>query len=269
LPTELNEPSDDLADYSMLLYGAKKIGKTSLAAQFPKALFLATEPGTKALRVYSLNLESWEEFEQCLDELKSAGKKFSTVVIDTVDLLYEMAFNYICRKKIIDHPQDENDYGRTWKEIRVLFRNAVGALLKADRGVIFISHDTEADVDGPEGSYQRTQPTMSRQAMEEIEAVVDVVAYYGYVGTERVLRVRGAQSMMAGSRLQEHFNTKKGEPIVEIPMGSSPKEAYKNFILAFENKLSQPTIPRPEREPEEDRARRPARIKKKTRKGKE
>lgn len=264
LPAEPNDPSDELSDYSMLIYGAKKIGKTSLAAEFPDALFLATEPGTKALRVYSVDVEDWKDFEACMDELDEAGDQYRTVVVDTVDLMYEMVFQHICKKKIIDHPQDENDYGRTWKDIRLLFRKAIGRLLKSPRGTIFISHDTEVDMDGPEGKYQRTQPTMARQAMEEVEGVVDVIAYYGYVGDERVLRVRGTQNLMAGSRLREHFNTKGGPPVVEVSMGDSPQEGYENFIKAFDNKLTKPVIPRPEDEPDEARARRPARIRKPT-----
>ena len=47
LPTKKSKIESDLSKYSILLYGKIKIGKTSLAAQFPDALFLMTEPGGK------------------------------------------------------------------------------------------------------------------------------------------------------------------------------------------------------------------------------
>ena len=56
LPTEKSKPSSRLGDYTWLIYGAKKIGKTSLVAQFPETLILSFEPGTKALEVFQTRI---------------------------------------------------------------------------------------------------------------------------------------------------------------------------------------------------------------------
>jgi hypothetical protein len=241
LPTEMNEPSDDLIDYSMLLYGAKKIGKTALAARFPGALFMALEPGTKALRVYTVPVRNWKEVVATVDAIiADKSNRYKTVVVDTVDLLYEYAFQAVCKQKLIDHPTQENDFGATWKEIRTMFRNQAMRLLNSGRGTIFISHDAEREVELRDGTkIDRVQPTLGKQALEEIEGVVDIVGYYHYEGEERALRIDGIQQVVAGCRLEEKFVRAGGEPrtpgdrIIQIPMGRSAQEAYDNFMAAF------------------------------------
>lgn len=244
LPTEKSSPSDDLSDYSMLLYGSKKIGKTSLAAQFPDALFLALEPGTKALRVFSTPVPSWDHADAIVEALEKPGgcDRYKTIVVDTVDILYTHAFEHICKKQMINHPQEENDYGATWGEIRKLFRSLVVRILNLPAGSIFISHDTEKEVTLRNGDIvDRVQPTMSKQAIEEVEGIVDIIGNYGYEGSSRVLRIDGRQEVVAGCRLEERFVRKGGNPstpgdrVVRIPMGRTSAEAYSNFIKAFNN----------------------------------
>lgn len=266
LPTEKNDVPTELARYSTLLYGAPKIGKTSLAAQFEDAVFFATEPGTKALEVYSVNVTSWEMVEQLIGELdRDTTMRYKTVVVDTVDLMYELALDHVCQQKLIKHPQEENDYGRTWKEIRILFREAIARLISSQRGVVFISHATEKEVDSVRGSYERIQPTMSRQALEEIEGLVDLILYYGYVGSTRAITVRGDQHLIAGSRLQENFNTVSGEGVVSVNAGKSPKDAYRNLLLGFENQLKEVEVISLQEEEEEAKEENPKRsLKKRT-----
>ena len=241
LPTEPNEPSSSLSDYSILLYGVKKGGKTSLASRFPDAFFLSLEPGTKALRVFQRDVRDWEEFVGYIDLLEKT-KQFKTIIVDTIDLAYEYAWNYICKKKMIDHPRDENDYGATWKEIKNLFAQQCSRLLNLGRGVIFISHDMEKEIELRDGTkIHRVQPTMANQALAHIEAVVDVICNYGFEGKRRILTMDGNQNVVAGCRLEEHFIRAGGEPrvagdrIITIDMGNSAQEAYDNFLRAFNN----------------------------------
>lgn len=59
LPTEKKQPKQKLEDYSILLYGQPKIGKSTFCSQMDMPLFLATEPGLEALSV-------WGEFESII-----------------------------------------------------------------------------------------------------------------------------------------------------------------------------------------------------------
>ncbi len=242
LPSKKNKPSTNLTDYSILLYGAKKIGKTSLASRFPDAYFLALEPGTKALEVYTSTVTGWRELEGYVNLLEEEEHGYKTVVVDTVDLMYEYAFRHICDKEMIDDPNDMNDFGKTWKRIKKTFHDMILRLLNLNCGVILISHDTEKDFELRDGTtINRVQPTMSRQAMEVVEAIVDIICNYAYVDDQRILRIDGSQSTVAGCRLEKNFIIKGSKPntpgsrIVIINMGSTSSLSYDNFEKAFNN----------------------------------
>jgi len=242
LPDEPNEPSNKLSDYSILIYGAKKIGKTSMVSRFPKTFFISTEPGTKALRVLKRDVKDWKTLLGYVKSLEENPTKYETVCIDTIDNAYKFCFEHICKTKGIGHPSEENDYGATWKEISKEFEKVVLRLLNLGIGVIFISHDTEKEIEKRDGSkLDRVQPTMERAAMGVVEAVVDIIGNYYYDGKDRYLRIEGEEDVVSGCRLEEHFVRKGGEPRVGedrirvISMGTSTVESYDNFIKAFDN----------------------------------
>ena len=246
LPDDVSEPSDALSDYSMLLYGAKKIGKTTLCAEFPDPLFLSTEPGTKALRVRSVQVPDWLTMVAAVEALEVRLKKdpdyCKTIAVDTVDLVYEYAFNYVCKKVGVTHPTEANDFGQTWRAVKTSFRDILMRLLRLPCGVIFVSHDTEREVETSDGSkVDRVQPTMSGQALGEVEGIVDIIGHYGFEGRRRMLFIRGRQTLVAGSRLRERFLRQGGKPgvpddrVAGIPLGRTEREAYNAIIKAFNN----------------------------------
>src|SRR5574344_936599 len=93
LPPEYSEPVTEIGDYTFLIYGSKKIGKTSLASQFPKALAFMFEPGGKALRLLQLACPSWSHFKQALAKITSKHM-YQTYIMDTVSVAYDRCMEY-------------------------------------------------------------------------------------------------------------------------------------------------------------------------------
>jgi len=236
LPKEKSIPCSKLQDYSILLYGEKKIGKTSLSSMFPKAFFMLCEPGGKALSLYSRPVRSWMEFKTYVN-LLIKSKEFENVVIDTADYSYEYCFDYVCKKELMKHPSDEA-WGKGWKAIKKEYAVEINKLLHSGKGVIFISHSREEEVKKRGGeAFNRTASTLGGQAKELLEGLVDVWAYYTYEGANRVLIIQGDDYIDAGHRIEDRFLYTDGTPIKKILMGHSKEEAYRNFTAAFENKL--------------------------------
>jgi phage nucleotide-binding protein len=230
-------PSKALNEYSILLYGAKGIGKTSLASKFPGAVFLNLEPGTKALRTADNYVKDWDTFVAYVDEVVKINDKDMTVIVDVVDIAYEMIYKKICDQLKIESPTEENDFGATWKKIRRLFREQLDRLMRTGGGAVFLSHDTEKEIELRDGSkVDRVQPTLGKQALGELEGLVDIVAYYAYEDEDRVLKLSGSQTLIAKSRPEENFIAVSGERVNQIPMGKTSDEAYANLIKAFNNK---------------------------------
>lgn len=239
LPQEKNKPPTSLSAYSILLYGAKKIGKTSLCAQFPNALFLSCEPGTTALEVYSQQIETWETFLGTLEALEEGKHTFQTIIVDTVDMAFNQCMDYVCQKAGVVHPHDANDYGKTWKAVTDEFLKVFLRLIRLPYGLIVTSHDVEKEVEQRDGTkIDRVQPTMSKQAMGVVEAQVDIIANYAFYGRHRVLHLAGSEEMVAGSRVDTHFRTTTGERIKAIAMGNSSVESYQALNKAFSNQLT-------------------------------
>jgi hypothetical protein len=239
LSTTLSKPSINIGDYSILFYGSKKIGKTTLAALFPESYFMKFEEGTKALSVYGDPMKSWAIAKKAVRLLKK-DKKYKTVVVDTADASYALCFDDTCQEKGWDHPSDEG-YGKGWSEIKRRYSRWVTDLLNTGKGVIFISHASNPEVRRRDGSsYNQVQPTMAGQAREILEGIVDIWGYYHYDDGQRVLQIRGDDDVSAGHRLENNFKTPDGEDLKFIYMGATKKEGYKNLIDAFNNRYIPP-----------------------------
>lgn len=241
LPTKLSEPKTSMLDYSWLIYGEKKIGKTSLCAQFPGAFFLMCEPGGKGLRIFQKPVAKWTDLTGYLDLLEKGGHGFKTVVVDTVDKCYERCWEFMLKKLCIEHPHDENDFGKSWGLIEGEFVRQMTRLLNLPMGTVFISHAAEKEVKTLEGEkFDRIEPTMANQAKKFLTGIIDTWAYYGYAGGSRQLVLDGDDFIGAGTRLQENFRFTDGSRVRRIDMGSGPAEAFSQLREAFENKLEAP-----------------------------
>ena len=237
LPSEKSQPSDYLQDYSILIYGEKKIGKTSLCAQFEDTLGLMTEPGARAQAMYQVPCRSWKELRG-YTTLFMQDDRFKTGVVDTADIAYEMCMAYVCKKMVIDHPSDET-FGKGWNAIRKEFQAWVMELLSSGKGVIFLSHSKSSDFKTRRGdTFNKIGASMPGQAADVIQGLVDIWANYTYDGKRRYLIIGGSEEVDAGSRVEGHFMDPHNGPLDRIPMGQNAKEAYRNFVAAFNNKLA-------------------------------
>lgn len=263
LPKALSEPSDALQDYSILLYGEKKIGKTTLCSMFPGAYFMMTEPGGRALRVFQSSITDWATAKKALRALEQNPGKFRTVIVDTVDMLYQLCFAHVAKQEGWDHPSEEA-WGKGWTALRKEFTAFMTRLLALDMGVVLTSHSVEREIKRRDGSkYDRIQPTMAGMARDTVEAMVDIWMYYSYEGRDRVILLQGDDHVAAGHRLQEHFRTPDGGGYVRtVPMGTTPEVGFSNLMSAFANTLPDAT---PAAVEEDDDAA-PAPVKKKVKK---
>jgi hypothetical protein len=215
LPTLPKVRDEDFSHYTTLLYGREKIGKTTVAASWPEAIFFSCEPGTKGLEVYELNAEkggvkSWEIFREGVSLLEKNPGKFQSVILDTVDRAYDMCMDYVCKTRGIEYPGVDNigreDFGKSWRAVKQEFIDCIHRISQSGRGILFVSHAKESDVQSASGSkYTIIHPTYSGQAKAVVEALVDFIFYAEYVKdttgtTRRILVCQGDECVRAGAR---------------------------------------------------------------------
>ena len=85
----------------ILVHGQEGVGKTSLAAKFPKPVFLQTEDGTPAgLKVSTFGLLGcYTDVRDALAALGNEPHDFQTIVLDSVDKLEALIWADICDTK--------------------------------------------------------------------------------------------------------------------------------------------------------------------------
>ena len=108
IPTEKTKPTNRFGDKVTLIYGAPKIGKSTLASQFPDTLFLATEDGLRSLEVFKLpEVGCFTTFSQLMEAVKTIRQhamldkepRYKTIVVDTIDNVYHLASAQVCEEK--------------------------------------------------------------------------------------------------------------------------------------------------------------------------
>lgn len=209
LPTQPSTPKTKLEDYTILLYGSPKIGKSTFASQFPKPLFLSTEPGLNALSVYEKPIHDWTSFLSVCAVIAEGKHDFKTIVIDTVDNLYKSCADYVLQKADVTHESDL-DYGKGYALVRTEFSRAIRKLTMLPYGVIFISHTAREEIKTRTTVYHRNIPTLPKNIREALLAWVDIILFADITPEgKRVLRTKTDERYLSGDRTISIF----GKPL--------------------------------------------------------
>ena len=179
IPTERHKPHRTKSSYLWMIYGPPKIGKTTWANGWPMALFLATEPGTAAMEAADMQIANWTDFRNVVMELKKSKEKhrWETLVIDTVDNLYEFLVDDVCRANGWDDLGDAG-YGKGYKLARRKLTNAIAAVRGLGMSVIFISHERreiEVDEQGKRSGEVLVTSALPGSARKVLHGVVDFI----------------------------------------------------------------------------------------------
>lgn len=236
LPKELSKPSDNIWDFGILIHGEKKIGKTGLASEIERNFMMMAEPGAKSFTVYQKPVLTWDAYKSYI-KLLEKDKFFKVVTVDPIDFIYKSCVKYVCQKNGMDHPSDEG-YGKGWSLVSDEFLEWTKRLLACKKGVILISHSAYKEIKTRRGDeYSKILPTLPGGAWGVLEGMIDFWGHMYYDGSKRVMQIIGDEHVGAGHNIEGHFLYKDGTPIKKIPMGNNKKEAYGNFIKAFNNEL--------------------------------
>ena len=101
----------------LVIYGQEGVGKSSLAAQLPGAVFLDCEGSTSKMNVRRLpKPTSWEMLQQELQFVLESHvqRQYQTVVIDTFDWAERLAIAQLCSKHNVNGIEGFG-YGKGWE----------------------------------------------------------------------------------------------------------------------------------------------------------
>lgn len=201
--------SRDLRGKIVTFFGEPKSGKTSTAVKFPKHLLIAFERGFNALNnVMAQPINKWMEFKKVLKQLNNeqVKEKFETVIIDTVDIAYDLCEKYICQREGVEKIGDV-PYGGGYAMVRREFDEAMRSIPLMGYGLVMISHSkVKQFVDENGNSYDKTVMTLADTPRLIVSRMSDIIGYSKAVdtdeGTKTRLFLRGTTKFEAGSRFK-------------------------------------------------------------------
>lgn len=222
--------SRDLKGKFVMIYGDAKIGKTTLAVQFPRNLLLAVEHGYNVIDgIYAVDVPTWAEFKKYVKQLQDDEIKsmFDTVTIDTVGLLYDRCEAYICDREAVEKLSDI-PYGAGYKMLDQEFENTVRKITqimdadgKISYGLCLIGHaKRRVETDG-QTSVTHITPDMNDRCAKIINRMVDITAYIGMENGVRYIYPR-------------QLEIQEGSQTVEIYAGSHFANLNDKIELSYE-----------------------------------
>lgn len=169
--------------------GDAGIGKTRLAATFPKPVFIRAEDGMQsipeserpdAFPVISDVKELWDQFTALINEKHD----YKTVVIDSVTALERLFINYVVEtdpKKPKSINQALGGYGAGLAAVGAMHqrvRKAAGLLNAKGIHVVFVAHSDTTTIELPdEDPYTRYDLRLGKRSTAPYVDDVDLVGY--------------------------------------------------------------------------------------------
>lgn len=145
-------PASDIPqDITALIYGRSGTGKTTLAGSFPPNVLILDfkERGTDSVRdipgVRVLFIEDWESLQDVFWGLESGNHDYSTVVLDTVSGMQDLAITdaKIKSGKSVDSPTTQ----KMWGEVSGSMKEIIFQFRDLPMNVVFLAHERVKESD--------------------------------------------------------------------------------------------------------------------------
>ena len=152
----------------VVIYGTEGIGKSTLASQFPKPLFIDTEGSTSNMDVKRLDKPtSWTMLMNQIAFVKANPDKFKTLVIDTIDWAESLAIESVCaqhgKRGIEDfgygngYTYVREEFGRLLNKLQELVDIGINVVLTAHSQLRKFNRKVRANLDKEKAEEEAKQ----------------------------------------------------------------------------------------------------------------
>jgi hypothetical protein len=169
------------------IYGVPKVGKSSLAAEFPRPVFIQTAEGESVpagIVAETLEVRNYADLCDAIGALVSDEHDFSTAVFDSMTGLENIIRAEACERNGWKNIEDPG-YGKGYKvALSVLLEYIDGIMtLRRERNmsIVQLGHCDISRFDSPSTDpYSRYRINMHKDAADIIEANSDVIAFVNF-----------------------------------------------------------------------------------------
>ncbi len=185
----------------LLVHGVEGVGKSTFGAQAPSPIFLCAEDGTAHLDVARFpSPRTWNEVLDAVKTLTHDEHDFKTLVIDTLDWLEPLCWQYVCNQHG-KRSVEEFAYGKGYLFAVERWRELLGrldTLVRSRRlNVVLLAHTAIRRVDDPQtGPFDRYRLKLHEKSAEVLREWVDAILFARHEvrAVERNGKQRGVSS---------------------------------------------------------------------------
>lgn len=165
----------------ILCYAPPGLGKTTLAAEFPNAVFIQIEDGTPGdLHIATFGLlTNFNQVMESIAALYSEESAVKTLVIDSLDKLEPLIWHQVCSENNWKNIEDPG-YGKGYVMVDSKWQSLIDGLraLRRDRGmnIVLLAHADITTFNSPtSASYSRYDVRLHKRALGIVQDEVDAI----------------------------------------------------------------------------------------------
>lgn len=216
---EISHVVSGMEGKSIVIYGPNRAGKTYNTSQAPKPLFLSFEKGLNAIEgVSHFYIDKWGTFTNLVKQLTAPAtiakvkERYSTIIIDTIQGITELADDYICTVFNIGSISEGNRGYGNWKEYEKEMLRPIKKLCSAGYTVVFLAHEVERKLKNEVGEEFNQLYPKSGDLKRCTAIICDYCDIIAYAQTQNsadgneilsTLYLKGTQAFYAGSRFRK------------------------------------------------------------------
>ena len=189
----------------VVVYGPEGIGKSTLAAHFPRPVFIDTEGSTRHMDVSRTDKpSSWTMLMEQVQYVRSDPGVCSTLVIDTADWAEQLCIASICADKKLSGIEDMG-YGKGYVYLAEEFGRLLNLLEEiVGRGVhvVLTAHAMMRKFEQPDemGAYDRWELKLQKKTSALVKEWSDLLLFANYKTMSVAADEKGKKFKAQGGR---------------------------------------------------------------------
>ena len=172
---------------ALLVYGVHGIGKTSAAATFPSPIFVGSEENDEIEAARFPRIESWNQLSEQLKALLNENHDFKTVIIDSIDMLQQVAETEILKQAPGKTMATAfGGYGKAYEKMYGMFLQLRDDLLKPLRAkglnIVLLCHADKSKHEDPmtATSWDNYKPSLHKKVAPIFQDWVSAILFANY-----------------------------------------------------------------------------------------
>lgn len=189
----------------VVIYGPEGIGKSTLAAHFPRPVFIDTEGSTRHMEVSRTpKPSSWTMLKEQVQYFRNNLDLCSTLVIDTADWAEQLCIESICADKKLTGIEDmgygkgyvylAEEYGRLLNLLEEVVGNGVHVVLNAHAAMRKFEQPDEM------GAYDRWELKLQKKTAALVKEWADLLLFASYKTISVATDEKGKKFKAQGGR---------------------------------------------------------------------